>query len=272
MEKLHSLYNVNESRAQTGLHSALFVKKPSEDKYYLFMPGTTTPFLGGDYDTVEISILQSDSKGKLFGKMTIDDEDVDFMLHRDNVVRIESFVDQTLDFMSVTADGLGYKSTGMVKYKPNDGEEGDAHTGTYTIVATYVSKDAIRDVRPLIQDTVLFANAISESLNIGTDGQTVNIESYDEGFNIDVKILDNDKKEVTTFSKTVTQPLTSEKKGSVKFTASGTGDNYACAYITISKEGFASWTTTILLESHNTTATQSAPASYSASSANYASK
>lgn len=253
MEKLHSLFNVNESRAQTGLHSALFVKKPSEDKYYLFMPGTTTPFLGGDYNTVEISILQSDSKGKLFGKMTIDDEDVDFMLHRDNVVRIESFVDQTLDFLSVTADGLGYKSTGMVKYKPNDGEEGDAHTGTYTIVATYVSKDAIKDVRPLIQDTVLFANAIPESLNItSTDGETVNIESYDAGFNIDIKILDNDGNTVTTFTATTTQPLTTEKKGSVVFKkgTTATGDNYACAYITISKTGFASWTTTILLESH----------------------
>lgn len=253
MEKLHSLYNVNESRAQTGLHSALFVKKPSEDKYYLFMPGTTTPFLGGDYDTVEVSILQSDSKGKLFGKMTIDDEDVDFMLHRDNVVRIESFVDQTLDFMSVTADGLGYKSTGMVKYRPNDGEEGDPHTGTYTIVATYVSKVAERDVRPLIQDTVLFANAIPESLNLDTDEGVVNIESYVDGYTIAVEIKDNDGKAVTTFTATPTQPLPTEKKGSVKFTkgTSATGDNYACAYITISKEGSASWTTTILLESHD---------------------
>lgn len=253
MDKLNSLYNVNEKRAQTGLHSALFVKEPSESKYYLFMPGTTTPFLGGDYDTVDISILQSNTKGKIFGKMSIDDETVDFMLHRDNVVRIESFVDKTLDFLSVTADGLGYKSTGMVKYKPNDGEEDGAHTGTYTIVATYVSKEAIRDVRPLIQDTVLFSNAIPESLNIASsDGETINIESYVSGYTIAVTIKDNDGNNVSTFTATPTQP-TSGKTGSVKFSKgpSSTGDNYACAYITISKEGYASWTTTVLLESHN---------------------
>lgn len=252
MDKLNSLYKVNESRAQTGLHSGLFVKRVNEEKYYLFMPGTTTPFLGGDYDTVDISILQSDSKGKLFGKMTIDDEEVEFMLHRDNVIRIESFVDQTLDFMSVTADGLGYKSTGMIKYKPNDGEEDDAHTGTYTIVATYVSKEAIRDVRPLIQDTVLFANAISDSLDLTDKSQTVNVESYVEGYTISVEIKDNDGNTVNSFTSTVTQPTTNSKTGSVTFTKGtlATGDNYACAYITISKTDFASWTTTILLESH----------------------
>ena len=268
MEKLNSLYNVNENRAQTGLHSALFSKLQDEDKYYLFMPGTETPFFGGDYDTVEISILQNSGKGKLFGKITYDDKDVDFMLHRDNITRIESFVDKQIDFLSVTADGVGYKATGSVKYKPNDGTEGDPHTGTYTVAVTNKEDFATIDVRPLIQDTVLFANAIPESLNLDKDNGTVNIESYDEGFNINVKILDNDKKEVTNFTVTATQPLTSEKKGSVKFTASGTGDNYACAYITISKEGFASWTTTILLESHNAVQT----ASYSAGASSYASK
>ena len=256
MEKLNSLYNVNENRAQTGLHSALFGKLSNEEKYYLFMPGTETPFFGGDYNTVTISILQNSGTGKLFGKMSYDDKDVDFMLHRDNIIRIESFVDKQIDFLSVTADGVGYKATGSVKYKANDGTEDDAHTGTYTVAVTNVEDKAIPD-----------------NINIdSTDGTTVNIESYDEGYNIDVKILDNDGKEVPAFSKTITQPTTGTKKGSVKFTASGTGDNYACAYITISKDGFASWTTTILLESHDTTATQSAPASYPASSANYASR
>lgn len=265
MEKLNSLYDVNENRAQTGLHSALFVKRADEEKYYLFMPGTTTPFFGGSYDTVEISILQNSGKGKLFGKMTYDDKEVDFMLHRDNVIRLESFVDQQLDFLSVTADGLGYEATGSVKYSPNDATEGDPHTGTYTVAVTDVSTEAIRDVRPLIQDTVLFKNAIPESLNIkSADGETVNIESYVDGYTIAVEIKDNDGNAVTTFTATPTQPLPTEKKGSVKFTkgALATGDNYACAYITISKEGSASWTTTILLESHSV-ATQ--PASYSAS-------
>lgn len=252
MEKLNSLYKVNESRAQTGLHSALFVKKSGEEKYYLFMPGTTTPFLGGDYDTVEISILQSDNKGKLFGKMTIDDEEVEFMLHRDNVIRLESFVDQTLDFLSVTADGLGYKSTGTVKYAPNDAEEGEAHTGTYTIAATDVSKEAIIDVRPLIQDTVLFANAIPDSIDLTDGSQTISVESYITGYTIAVEIKDNDGNTVSTFTASETQPTTTAKTGSVTFTkgSSSTGDNYACAYITISKTGLAPWTTTVLLESH----------------------
>lgn len=256
---LNSLSKVNESRAQTGLHSALFVKLPSEDKYYLFMPGTKTPFLGGEYETVDIKILQSNTTGKLFGRMTIDDEEVEFMLHRDNVVRIESFVDKTLDFLSVTADGLGYKATGMVKYKPNDGEDGDPHTGTYTISATYVSKNAVRDIRPLIKDTVFFANAIPESRNLDVDDGTVNIESYDEGFKLEVAIKDNDGNTVDAFEAETTpakDTVATGKTGSVKFKKKDgiTGDNYACAYITISKTGFAPWTTTVLLESHTAAA------------------
>lgn len=241
-----------QDRPLSGLFTGLFVKRPSETKYYLFMPGTTTPFFGGDTDTIEYSILQNSGKSKIFGKTTYDDKDVDFSLHRDNVYRIEQYVDQALDFLSVNKDGIGYKATGMIKYKPNDAEESDVTTGTFTVAVTYVSPTAIPDVRPLIQDTVLFANAIPESLNLDTDEGVVNIESYVDGYTIAVEIKDNDGKAVTTFTATPTQPLPTEKKGSVKFTkgAAATGDNYACAYITISKEGSASWTTTILLESH----------------------
>ncbi|MCM1437789.1 MAG: hypothetical protein NC131_01065 [Roseburia sp.] len=255
-----------QERPISGLFSGLFAKRPTEEKYYMFMPGTTTPFFGGDTDTIEYSILQNSGTSKLFGKTSYDDKDVDFALHRDNVYRIEQYVDQQLDFLSVNQDGIGYKATGMIKYKPNDLEEGEVATGTFTVAVTYVSPTAILDVRPLIQDTVLFEDAIPDSISIDSaDGKTVIISSYDEGFNIAVEIKDNDGKAVTTFTATPTQPLATEKKGSVKFTKNGTGDNYACAYITISKTGFASWTTTILLESHDSGAST---ASYSGTYAN----
>lgn len=268
---LKSLTNFNDNRANSGLETGLFVRRPSkgETKYYLFMPGTTTPFLSGDYDTIEYSILQNGYKSKIFEKMTIDDKEVEFALHRDNAIRIQEFVGEQLDFLSVTQDGIGYEATGSIKYKPNDAEEGSVHTGSYTIVASSVSTEAIPDVRPLIQDTVIFKGAVPESIDVSSaDGVTVPIESLVDGYTIAVEIKDNDGKVVTTFTATPTQPLPTEKKGSVKFTkgTSATSDNYACAYITISKEGSASWTTTILLESHDTTATQ--PASYSASYTN----
>lgn len=254
--QLNSLTKLKDNRAGIGVGSGLFVRRPNEGetKYYLFMPGTTTPFFGGDTDTVEYSILQNTGKSKIFGKSSYDDKDVDFALHRDNVTRIEEFMDQTLEFLSVNEDGIGYEATGMVKYRPNDGEEGNVHTGTYTVAVSYVSPTAIPDVRPLIQDTVLFSNAIPESLNIASsDGKIINIESYETGYTITVKIKDNHGNDVSTFTATPTQPISGNKTGSVKFSkgTSSTGDNYACAYITISKDGYASWTTTVLLESHN---------------------
>lgn len=252
---MNSTHNFNETRATTGLNSALFVKRANETKYYLFMPGTETPFPGGSYDTVEISILQSKNKGKLLGKMNIDDEEVKFMLHRDNVVRMQEYTGEQLDFLSVTPDGLGYKSTGTVEYSPDNATEGDPLTGTYTIAYSGKEDKATIDIRPYVQDTILFNCAIPVSINVdNAEESTINIVGSESGYTLDVKVLDNDGKDMSTYF-TITNSATSEttnKNSTIKFSSIGTGTQtiYACAYVTIKKSGFASWTTTILLETH----------------------
>ena len=250
---MNSLTNFKENRTQKAYGSGLFAKKSTETKYSLFLAGTTTPFVFGAPETISFDILQSPTEGKLIGRTAIDDKEVTFMLHRDNVHRLEQFVGEPVDFMSVTADGEGWRFAGTVDYRPNDATGSDPHTGTFTIVASSTEKKAVVDIRPYIQDTVFFTNVIADNLgnvtNNDTTANTVNIECSEPGATIAVAIKDSETGEDTSaFTGTTTQPQNTSKNGSVVFSATGTG-KYAVAYITVSKTGFAPWTTTVLLAS-----------------------
>jgi hypothetical protein len=246
---MNSVSKFEENRAQLAYGSALFVKKASDTdgKYYLLLPGETTPFVVGSNDTVEFDILQSPTKGKLMGKATIDDKEVEFMLHRDNVYRIEQFLDQTLDFLSVTPDGLGYKATGEISYRANDGTSGDPFKGTFTIVCKSADKTAVMDIRDMVKDTVLITNAVPYSLDIGTASNEVTIEGTEDDFTITTAVKNNDGDTVTTFTATAGSVSNGVGKVTISKGTGATAGSHAILYITVSKTGLADWTTTILL-------------------------
>lgn len=251
--EFYSLNKLEDHRMQNGYGGALLIRNtvdnPAQTKYELLIGGETVPFVFGETETVEVDIMQSETKGKIQGKMSIDDKDVDFLLHRDNIYRLEKFANGKMyDFLSVTKDGVAYKCTGTITYKPNDVSGSDAHRGTFRLVCASAEKKPIMDVRELFMDTCLFTDAVDSDLAVDTTGKDILIRSNVSGFSYSVAIKNN----AGVSTKFTAAPATGAATGDsatikIKAAEGATATDYAIAYITISKTGYASWTTTVRL-------------------------
>lgn len=227
-----AFYSWVESRAQSGYGSALLVKDDTETTYSLLVAGTSTPAVFGSADSFEFDLLNSPVKGKVQGKETLEDKEVEFLLHRDNVYRLEELIAKgTLDFMYMTPDFMGWHFTGTISYRPNDAGA-DVLMGTYVITPMSADKKPIYDVSSMVQETLCFKNAIPEFTNTGAS--------------IDVSVIQNSASatyEVKKYNATTgawdSESDITVSNGSVSFSTAGL---YA---VTASASGYASWTTTI---------------------------
>ena len=121
-----------EDRALTGYGAALLYKESYETLYHLLLPLETVPTPNGSVDTFDFDVLTCLSKGQVEGKESLDQKDVDYLWHRDNVRRIESLQGRVLDFMAVYKDFTARTFTGTIKNRPQD-PTADIHRGTFTI-------------------------------------------------------------------------------------------------------------------------------------------
>jgi hypothetical protein len=226
----NAFYKYVESRGQSGYGAALLVKEPSEIKYSLLIASTSVPSVQGSNDSFEFDLLNSPSKGKIMGKSTLDDKEVEFLLHRDNVYRLEKLKGQTLDFMYFTPDFMGWHFTGTIKYRPNDAGA-DVLMGTYVISPMSADESPIMDASSMVKETLCFKNAIPESVNTSTS--------------IDVSVIQNAtasyvvKKYNATTGAWDTESDITVSNGSVSFLNPGL---YA---VTASADNYAPWTTTV---------------------------
>ncbi len=157
-----SFYKYEEKRAQAGYKTALLVK---ENGYYsMLIASETVPSIFGTKDSFEFDLLNMPTKGKVEGKMSLEDKDVEFLYHRDNIYRLNKLVGKVLDFITLTPDFVAYKFTGTITQKMNDASN-DVLKGTYTITAMSANPTPILNGRGIsIQETLCFANAIPESV------------------------------------------------------------------------------------------------------------
>ena len=250
MENKKLFYDYIESRAQSGYGAALLVKLQTETKYSLLIASETIPAVFGTPSSFEFDLLNSRSLGRVAGKSSVDDKDVEFLLHRDNIYRLEQFRGKVLDFLYFTPDCMAWHFVGQIRVRPNDAGA-DVLRGTYTVVPMSVDDKPILDARDLIMETALFSDVVPDSLNIdyGNSASTdVLLASNVENATFECKIYDttNGKvatEESTTFNGTVSgNTLTIAQGESVS-----TGTHYALAFVTVNADGYASWTTTIAL-------------------------
>lgn len=236
----------NDSRPSAGYQSMTLVKEQGEEKYSLLMPSETVPCPVGSQDSFEFDILQSGSKGKVKGKSTIDDKEVEFLLHRDNIYRLNQLVGKTLDFMYVSPDLMGLKYTGTITYRPND-LSADIAKGTYTLTCFSADQTfTVFDVRPYYKDTVYFSDVVPANVKVGEEAVSFNVVTDPmDGVTIEC-VCDNENFEVTPTQATGTAPAkVSIAKKSLE---PADAPQYGMLYITAKKEGFAPWTTTVALE------------------------
>lgn len=232
-----NLQKYNDNRAISGYGSALLYKDSSagDTKYHLLIPLETVPSVSGSADSFEFDLLTSTSKGKIAGKESLDEKDVEFLWHRDNVKRLEDLQGKTLDFLAVYADMTGRKFSGTIQVRPNDASN-DVFRGTFTITPTSAETTTILDVSEEIQDTVTFTSAIpsritikkseTKEMTIGTNPSTATLVATSSNTNITASCMSS--------TLTISSSSSTATTGVVEVKASASG--------------MASWTTYILVE------------------------
>ena len=221
-----------ENKGQSGYRAAILVSETGDvaGGYSLLVASETIPSIFGSVDSFEFDLLNSPVKGKISGKMTLDDKEVEVLHHRDNVYRFEKLKDKTLNFMVVDSPFVGYKFVGTVSYRMNDATA-DVLRGTYTITPMSADPVPIYDARKWCTETLCFASVVPDDID---SGKTINLSVVQTNAVVTYsayKIAD-DKTETAEPSAIV---------GSV-FTAPTTGGLYA---IKAEATGYAPWTTTV---------------------------
>lgn len=222
------------SRGFTSQGGQLNIWNDTLKKYTLFLPLETLPSVVGSVNTVEHDVTTSNAVGKIKGKMTIDDKDITFLWHRDNLYRLNQFLGKQCDFLVSYADGTGWKFTSEYTYKPDDAE--DKVTGTITLISSKVDEVATLNVRDLMAKTCVITSVIPSEINIAkTSGEkSITLTSNVDGVTYKA-VSDNSAITSTISSNTLKIATTSgtETTGIVRVYAE--------------KEGMASWEYTILV-------------------------
>ena len=226
-----------DKRVMNGYDSLLLYKEANESKYHLLIPLETVPTVSGSVDTFDFDLLSCPSKGQVEGKESLDQVDVDFLWHRDNVMRLEALQGRVLDFMAIYQDFTARTFSGTIKVRPQEAGA-DIMRGTFTITPMSGTPTTNPDARDLVQDTVVFVNNIPSNLRMGSNSEKLEIKTLPSaGVSLKVE-SDNEsfKGEISGGELTIS------------YLGDGSTKEYAVLAITASAPDYASWTTTIAVE------------------------
>ncbi len=240
----NAFYKVSESRAQSGYKAAILIKDPTStitDKYQLLVASTSVPSVFGTNDSFEFDLLNSPVRGKVQGKMTLDDKEVEVLHHRDNVIRFERLKDRVLDFMVIDSQFVGYKFTGTLSYRMNDASA-DVLMGTYTITPMSADTTPVLNARADVVETLCFASAIPD---VATATTTVSYAVKQSGATPVCTVYTLNGVERSTEA-TVSDAIDTDKKtiDFSKFTAY----KGQIVEIVVSADGYAPVSTTVYVE------------------------
>ena len=224
-----------ENKGQAGYRAAILVKEQGETLYSLLVASETVPSVFGSQDSFEFDLLNSPVKGKIAGKMSLDDKEVEVLHHRDNVYRFEKLKNKVLDFLVVDGNFVGYKFTGTLSYRMNDASA-DVLRGTYTITPMSADPTPILNARPLCQETLCFADVVPDEVKAG-DTITLSVVQTNANATFTSAKINDDG----------TEGATTDVTGN-KFVAPTSEGLYA---ITAKATGYASWTTTVYVSPAN---------------------
>lgn len=232
----------DDKRAQIGAGSALYVKLPTEDKYSLALPLEGVPMVIGAPESVEFDITTSTTRGRVEGKIILEEKEVNFLAHRDNFLRLNELVGKDLDFLAVNADYSGWKYSGTISFRQEDTASGELSKGVIKITPKTAEQTPIEDVRDLLKPTVKFASTIPADVKLssptGTEVITVETSPTDATLTVSTN-------QSGSFTAEFGSGDSSKKLTITGTNGSGTDEKYGVVYIKASKEGYASWTTTI---------------------------
>ena len=230
-----------ENKGQSGYRAAILVSETGDvaGGYSLLVASESVPSIFGSNDSFEFDLLNSPVKGKITGKMTLEDKEVEVLHHRDNVYRFEKLKNKTLNFMVIDSQFVGYKFVGTVSYRMNDATA-DVLRGTYTITPMSANPTPILNARPYCIETLCFASVVPDDMDLYKSDKitpnTIQLSVVQTGATVTYKAFTID--DTTKAETDVTS--TAIKEGNV-FSPSASG----LYGITATATGYAPWTTTV---------------------------
>lgn len=236
-----SYYKYNETRARAGYACAWGVKLQNDEKYTLLVASESVPSVFGSQDSFEFDLLNSPTKGKVAGKVTLDDKEVQILHTRDNVYRLNKFIGKVLDLVYIDGSMGGYKYTGTISYRVNDAEA-DVARGTITISPMSADENYWFDLRNELLEPLYFAEVIPETVK---QGDKINATVVQSAASVTYKYYtvaaNGEVTEITSGS----EPFTNANGILTVAASATTGKVYA---IEASATGYASWATTVYVE------------------------
>lgn len=220
----------SDTRAQNGIGSQLNVWDEDLKKYRLFIPLETVPAVVGSTDSVEIDLLTSSMKTKILGKTSVDDKDIEYLWHRDNLRILRNAKGKQLKFLVSYPDFTGWKFEGEIVYRPNDASS-DKLTGTATIIANKVDDSETEDVRDMLAKTCFITSAVPSTVDIKTSTP----------FKVELGASTS----TATFTASSNNDSITATVNAKELTITGAAQGHAIVTIKASADGMASWETTI---------------------------
>lgn len=233
-----SYFKFLENKGQSGYRAAILVKQASDQYYSLLVASETVPSIFGSQDSFEFDLLNSPAKGKIEGKPSLEEKEVEVLHHRDNVYRFEKLKNKTLDFLVIDGQFVGYKFVGTLSYRMNDATA-DVLRGTYTITPMSADPTPILNARGLCQETLCFTSVVPDEVKKNEE-ITLSVAQASTGVTYTTKLIDNNGNEGDDLAGVIDDNV-------FKATSSGL---YA---ITASLTGYASWTTTVYVNDESAT-------------------
>lgn len=162
---------IKEKRAQSGVGTAVYVKKAGDTKYSLLLPLEKTPSFSSKQEEINISVTTSITTGVILGQKTLESKEVDFFYHRDNIRRLNKFTGQLVDVLRLNADYTGEAVRGYITYSLQDAESGNAIKGTLKITPVeYLG--VVDNAMPLLSPTVKFDSIVDATVTGDATSQT----------------------------------------------------------------------------------------------------
>ena len=216
--------------------SALLIKK-ANGKYSLFIPVEGTGENGATPNQLEKTAIGNKQTTSVEGRSENPQKTLPFYWHRDNVNALESVKGQVCEFLRLFPDFTGIKYSGKVSYKANNTDVGNLEQGEMTITPE-TSDEYVNNCYDLVEDTVVFTNAIDEKIVIsGTGTKTYTLSTNPDGATYTV---------ASDTTATATAALGTSTNSNV-LTITGVKKGSAIVTITASKTGYASFKRSILV-------------------------
>lgn len=222
---------IDDTRAQNGIGTQLNIWDDKLKKFKLLMPLETVPSVIGSTNTVEVDLLTSSMITKIEGKKSVDDKDVTFLWHRDNLRRLREIEGKQCKFLVSYPDFTGWGFEGKISYKPDDASS-DKLTGTFTIVANAVDEKETEDVRDMLVKTCFITSVVPSYVELSGSGS------------VDIALSSN-VSGATFEAKSNSASVATASISSNKLTITGVAKGNAIVEVTSSSSDKASWTTTI---------------------------